>query len=522
MKKRVLAALLCAAMTASLLVGCGGNSSNTGSEPASSEKDSVADTGSEADTSNTGKVELSIEPVVYYGFESKDEGWSVLVEDTTKGSNKAYDAALATGSVNRTIIAGDMSLVKGVDDGSHPGVVGNCIYLDRSYALDLEFEATNTDAWSVSFWTWALGMTDYMPTLQFGTDLAFADGQGNVSWLNVTKTAWVGDVYPMLWSRNEIANSWPWMYAYDTTLHGYKEWVHITIVATGDTYTAPDGIEAAGCQLYLDGQLVYDSYDNYNNATYFEVTDGLATLAPYLMKPEEGTTFESYFGINYWDTMFKGCVDEFYLFDKALTADDVAALYAMGDAEADPNVSTEGEPKENPKVLLGENSAGKNDYSSNFWEAFSQIWEVKEGETKTISFKGYHTNLNFGNYMNPVVILQNVADGHSTADNASYAEYLVARTDNYAWKGDVNTNVEGHGLCTLTSDWDWTTIKDDTHDATFEVAVTNNGTTADIVMTVTSATGVVHTQSYTGIAIDGPLYVTFTVDHGCIDEITVK
>ncbi len=517
MKKRVLAALLCAAMTASLLVGCGsntGNSENSGSEP-TEEDSSAADTSTE-DKTNTGNTELSVEPKVYYGFESTDEGWTVVVEDTSKSSNKAYDASLATGATARTIVAGDIALA----DLTHAGVLGNCAYLNRSWAIDLELEPTNTDAWTVSFWVWGLGMTDYMPTVQFGSNMGYSTG--SVSWVNFTKTDWNGTTYPMIWSRHEDYNSWPWMCGYDGVLHGYKEWVNVTLVATGETYESADGIQVAGAQVYIDGVLMYDAYDNYMNGTYFDMTDSLGNLAPDIMKPTENQTFESYVGINYWDTMYKGCIDEFYIFDQALSADDVLALYNKGNAAADPALDLSSEPVENDTVLLGANSLGANDFTQGWWTAFSEIWEVAEGTTKTISFKSYHTNLNFGTYMNPVVILQNVAAGHSTADDASYKEYIVARTDNYAWDAVTNTNAEGQTLCTATCDWNWDTFKDDTHDASFVVKITNNGTTADIVMEVTSVSGTTYTQSYTGITVDGAVYATLTLEKCCIDEITVE
>ena len=526
MKKRVLAALLCVAMVTTSLVGCTGTANNTekpgteNTENPGSEKPGTENPGTE----NPG-TEISVEPLKYYGFESTDEGWTVVVADDTKASNKAYDAALATGNVARTIVAGDKALA----DLTHTGVKGQCAYLDRSYALDLEWDATNTDAWSVSFWVWGLGMTDFMPTLQFGTDLGFADGQGNVAWLNVTKTTWPGaDAYPMLWSRNEADGSWPWMYAYDTTLHAYKDWTHITIVATGETYTGPTGLTCAAAQLYLDGQLVFDSMDNFNNATYFEVTDTdtNATMAAGLMKPVDGSTFESYFGINYWDTMFKGCVDEMYLFDKAISADDVAALYAMGNGEADPVVDTSGEPKENAKPAPNADAierVGANDYTQAFWTDFSDIVEVPTGTTKTITFKNYHTNLSFGNWNNAVVVLQNTPTGHSVTGTENgvepvdgYKEYAVVRMDNYGWGAGYAD------IATATCDWDWATFKDETHDATVEVSITNNGTTADIVIKLTAKDGTVRNQSYTGIAVDGPVYTCLTVDKACIDILEIK
>ncbi len=531
MKKRVLAALLCAAMTATLLVGCGGQT-DTSETPSSEVESNSTEKDSETESeSQQVSTELSVEPLVYYPFESTNEGWSVVVEDTQMKSNKAYDISLA-GGIKRGIVAGDSALA----DLTHPGVKGNCAYMDRTWAMDLEFDATNTDQWTVSFWVWALGMTDFMPTLQFGSNLGFLDGNGGVSWLNVTKTTWPGsDVYPMLWSRNENHNGvWPWMYAYDTTLHGYKEWVNVTIVSTGEQYETPDGFTVSGCQLYLDGELKYDSYDNYNNATYFDITDQLGNLAPDIMKPTAEQTFEAYFGINYWDVMYKGCVDEFYLFDKAITADDAKALYARGDGEADPLVDTSGEPVEN-RVLLGQNGPyiGAADFTTAFWKQFTEIWEVPEGQSKTVSFKNYHTNLNFSNYMNAAIILQSTKTGHSVAGTVDgvdpvegYSEYAVLRLDNYGWLGDKNTNEHLAELgWKLSNDWDFATtdaFKTVTHGAYVEVTVTNNGGTADVVINLTSADGATtHTQSYKNITVGGPLYLCFTCEKACLDEIKV-
>lgn len=531
MKKRVLAALLCAAMVVTSLVGCGGPAVDT-EKPDTQETETGSEPGSEAPS--TGK--LSVEPVVYYPMESVDEGWKVVVADGSKAANNAYDAANIDGS--RGIVNGEASLVKNLE-----GVKGNALFLDRNYAIDLNFKPTNTDAWAVSFWMCTTGMTNYMPTLQMGSNMGYTAGQGNnVTWLNITQTDWVGATYPILWSRNEasavvdengtiVTDCFPWMSAYDTEklIYGLKEWVHVTVVATGDVYTCPAGHQAAGAQLYINGELRYDSFDNYNNATYFEVTDGLATMAPNIMKPAEGQTFEAYFGINYWDNLFKGCVDEFYVFDKAITADDVKALYAMGDAtKAAPEMSSADDPKENAPELPDANSkqfVGLNNYTQGWWTTFSDIHEVKAGESKTITFKNYHTNLNFSNWNNAAVVLQNTPTGHANAtDNPTgiepvegYKEYAVVRMDNYGWGTGYDN------IATATCDWDWATFKDETHGATVEVTITNHGTTADIVMKITAADGTtVRNQSYTGIAVDGPVYTCLTVEKACIDIIDIK
>ena len=44
------------------------------------------------------------------------------------------------------------------------------------------------------------------------------------------------------------------------------------------------------------------------------------------------------------------------------------------------------------------------------------------------------------------------------------------------------------------------------------VAVTNNGSTADVKACVTTEEGKTYNQSYTGIAVDGDLYFCFVMD----------
>lgn len=542
MKKRVLAALLCVAMTASLLVGCGGSGSDTekGSEAKTeSEKDTGSETpGSETpdsekpSTENSGtteKVELSAKPVLHYTFDSADEGgWKVVVADDAKSNNNAYDVSKVTGS--RGIVDGDASKLQVVD-----GAVGKAVYLDGATGLDLQIKPTNTDAYTISFWTYADRMVNFCPSLQLGSNMAFADGQGGVSWINVTQANWDGtDDFPLIWSRNELFNvdstntCWPWMYSFDGVQH-VKEWVMVTIVVSGETYTGANGATYVGSQLYINGELKYDSLDNFNNGTYFEYTWD-ATLAPDIMKPTADQTFESYFGINYWDILYKGCVDDMYVFDSAISADDVAALWKMGDASVVPNYEdTTGALKDNARPLIKGTVLGSALYDQAWWTTWSDIWEVKEGETKTVTFRNYHTNISFANHMNPVVILQNTATGHSgDAANINYAEgyaeYGVVRLDNYGWKGADNTNANLDVLgWKLENNWNFDTFKDDTHNSDVVLTVTNNGSTADVVFTLTTADGSkTYTQSYKNIAVDGPLYFCLTVEKACLDILEVK
>ena len=53
------------------------------------------------------------------------------------------------------------------------------------------------------------------------------------------------------------------------------------------------------------------------------------------------------------------------------------------------------------------------------------------------------------------------------------------------------------------------TFKEDMDGASVNVAVTNNGDTADIFITTTTKAGKVYSQSYSGIAVTGEVYLTF-------------
>lgn len=523
MKKRVLAALLCVAMTATLLVGCGDKKTDN----TETQQDSQKETESQKEDDGA-KAELSVEPVAHYAFDSNDEGWKVVVSDDAKTANNAYDVANVTGS--RGIVDGDMNAIQIVD-----GAVNKCVFLNGNNGLDLQLKPTNTDAYTISFWTYAARMVNFCPSLQIGSNLAFADGAGGVSWINVTQANWDGtDDFPLIWSRNELYNvdsanaCWPWMYAFDGTQH-VGEWVMVTLVSTGETYTGANGATYVGAQLYLNGELKYDSLDNFNNGTYFEYTWD-ATLAPDIMKPAEGQTFESYFGINYWDILYKGCVDDLYVFDQAITGDDVKALYALGDASVVPNYEDDGTTlKDNDRPLLKGTAVGSNDYKQAWWTTWSDIWEVKSGETKTITYKNYHTDLSYQPYFNSAVILQSTPTGHSGDEtNVNYAEgyseYGVVRMDNYGW------GVGYEGIATAENTWvkdeagalDVDAFKNATHNSTVVLKITNNGSTADIVMEVTAADGTVYTQSYKGIAVTGPVYACLTVEKACIDILSVE
>ncbi len=154
-------------------------------------------------------------------------------------------------------------------------------------------------------------------------------------------------------------------------------------------------------------------------------------------------------------------------------------------------------------VTIESEKVGNTDLSSPFWTAFSTIYPVAEGETVYKSFTNYTTGAENWNNFN--VVLQNTPTGHADTTEG-YKEYAVVRSDNYGWGAGYE------GIVTPECTWNWDSFKEDMNGAHVLLAVTNNGSTADVKAYVTTEAGVSYTQNYTGIAIDGDLYFCFVMD----------
>jgi hypothetical protein len=139
---------------------------------------------------------------------------------------------------------------------------------------------------------------------------------------------------------------------------------------------------------------------------------------------------------------------------------------------------------------------GADDNSTGWWGAHSQDITVPKGKTYVTRFKNFTNGAN--NWNNFVVVL-------TREDNS---EYAVVRADNYGW-GD------SYAACTPSggqADWaGWLSAMDD---ATVYVAVTNNGSSADVKCIMVGNDGVTYKQNYMGISpIDADnLRFRFTVD----------
>lgn len=520
MKKKVLSLLLCGAMIGTMLTACGNNDTPGESGSQGNESTPVESGSGSQDDNSTPDTPAEVTPealpdaFAHYTFDGEDEGY-IAVTQVTKADDSTNDGA----TYDLAAFDGELTYAD--------GAVGKALYLDGSYGVDLNLEATKTDTYTVSFWLNAKFFFQYGPTLQMGYNIGkAADAGNNVTWLNVTESTWgAGDalIFPIMWSRNEASDAqdgtdcWPWMYAWDDSVHGKQEWIMVTVVCSGEEQDGPAGTKTVGAQYYLNGQLMYDSNDNYTNHTYWEDWTWDASLAPNIMQPGD-SEFEAYFGVNYWDPMFMGWVDDLYVYDQALNAGQVLSLYQLGDASVAmeyPDTSKVEEPAEpvaadHSDVTITGTQLGATDCSTAFWTEFTEPVAVAAGESATVSFKNYSSGLN--NWNNFVVILQNVPEAHSADANADYKEYAVVRADNYGWGAGYEN------IATPECDWNWDTFLADIDGASVELTITNNGETADVAAVVTTAAGTTYNQKYTGIAVDGDLYYCLTVD-GCFLDI---
>jgi len=135
-------------------------------------------------------------------------------------------------------------------------------------------------------------------------------------------------------------------------------------------------------------------------------------------------------------------------------------------------------------LVKGLSQVGANDFSTAWWTAFSDDYNVASGSSKAITMYCYSDNL--ANWHSPCTILR----------KADKTEYGVVRMDSFGWG-------TGYGTATVTSDWNWDLFTSSISGSKVVITVTNNGNnTADILYNVTYANGEKHFQKYAGVAVD--------------------
>lgn len=135
-------------------------------------------------------------------------------------------------------------------------------------------------------------------------------------------------------------------------------------------------------------------------------------------------------------------------------------------------------------MIEGMARVGAVDFSTGWWQEFSDDYAVAAGESKTLTMYCYSNGVN--PYHSPSTILR----------AGDLSEYAVVRMDNFGW-GD------GYASATATNDWDFDNFNANINGSRIVITVTNNGDdTADVNYDVTYANGETHFQKYEGITVD--------------------
>ena len=495
----------------------GNNTSDNAGNNAGNNSDDSSDT-TEEEKPPVEAEPLPDSPLLHLDFESTD-GLTAVKQIANDGSvPEGITYAIAESSHDILIAEGQ-------------GAVGNALYLDGKYGVDFDMVRIDDDSYTISFWYNADRVATYGPVIQMGRNIA---GQADpVTWLNVTKSTWgtnSADIFPVVWNRNSSIGTevsadgvWPWIYAMDDLEHGKREWCLLTLVVDGNRYVADDGMERIATQFYLNGELMWEA--NAENMYY-------QGISPEVLA---GDGLEGHIGINYWDTIYKGFIDELYVFDEALTAGQVKTLFEEGNPPAEP-VAPEyewvddggdvevNEPEPLPAAPVDASAIdvlGTPERVLGFWSDTTDGFELADGATVTMKLNNYSDGVN--NWDNFVVAFTNTAvttDTLASADNYDgYAEYAVLRADAFGW-GDASYNAEFE-----TSWTDWAAWLKLMTEAQVEIVISRNGGEVTVDYTFTGADGTAMTEKAvvtSTMAADSPAYVHLAGEAAYIELLSVE
>ncbi len=426
----------------------------------------------------------------------------------------------------------DTGAITGLAESTHSiltadGVVGKALYLDGKYGVKLDMNNLDIadDSYTISFWIYAERLGDFMPIVQMGRNINSADETLPTAWINFTRGSWA-ETYPIAWNRNtsipwatDENGVFPWIAGEADVVKGKNEWCLVTLVVDGNRYTClDDNGDRIGTYYYLNGQLAFGAPAE--NLWYQGVSPELFT----------GSPVEGLIGINYWDSLYKGYIDELVIYDEALTAGQVLSLYEQGDISVVPvaPVETEADP-EPTEPVLGEitpdanaiDALGTTARDLGWWTDNTAGYELKEGGTLTLKLNNYS---NMGtNWNNFVLALTNTAvttDLIAGADNyPGYAEYCVLRADAYGW-GDASF------VGAYEMSWtDWAAWLALMGDAEVTVVMTRNAETVVVDFTFTGADGTVMTEKATlttSLTAEAPCYVHVGGEGAYIELLSVE
>lgn len=207
------------------------------------------------------------------------------------------DLLEAKGFYGAGSVTGDRILSSGGSVTYVDGVKGAALNLDGTSGVRLPDNLINTNSYSISLWLKPAAFTSFTT--------AFFGGASGTSWLslvpsmNGTDKTRVWAAHGSYYDNGELADRIP-----------QNKWTHLVITVDGDNNDA--------LKIYINGALQLE-----------------ATGFPHVFTVP-GETNEFALGVNYWDTPYRGAIDELKIFNDVITADAIDALYQEGAASIEP------------------------------------------------------------------------------------------------------------------------------------------------------------------------------------------
>lgn len=184
------------------------------------------------------------------------------------------------------------------------GVKGKAMDFNKTYGLAIN-PGFSSEMYTIGYWIKAKALTYATPTVII-TPTKFSDEK----FVNVTVNQF--DISPCVWTHTMT----PYDVRYSTGLLSnglflLEDWHYLTIAVDGDTETAEGHVTVA---FYIDG---------------FKISSG-AIPSGLLC---EGATI--WFGMNIWDELYEGALDEMSIYDVCLTDEQVKELYLSAGGSKD-------------------------------------------------------------------------------------------------------------------------------------------------------------------------------------------
>ncbi len=220
-------------------------------------------------------------------------------DDTLAGTNDSNALTYI-----RTMPYDDASLIHSQEEVSYvEGRVGNAIWFDGNFGLKLD-QSFSSESYTISFWMQPENINDYTSVF-IATKTTFADE----NFIAVTES--LGFAAPVIWTH-EMPSDLRMTTGYNYRLES-GTWLYVTIVVDGDTPAETEGYSTA--YLYLNGK--------------YETTGSVP--AEMLID-----TTSYWMGINIWDTIYTGAIDELSFYSTDLNEDQIYTLFTnAGGTKAD-------------------------------------------------------------------------------------------------------------------------------------------------------------------------------------------